>query len=743
MTKINLQSNVPLGTLNASINNSVTSLDVGTGEGATFPAAPFVIGINDEAMLVTNVATDTFTVTRGYVSTTAAAHTAGDTVTHVHTHENLLPRDDTSGSYLAETDLLMDGNWLNFTSSFSDKDIPLASTSGTVTASWTFDTAANDGLINGTSGLGGEAADGVSVNTSQSSTFSGLGASNALDTDISTGTGRTHTNNEAAPWWEMLFIGTRVLEWEHFAIRAQNYGDGFLAQNFAIRGRNPDTGVWTTYATSNTDPGSSGWVSYDIAAGNSGVPPVVDGIRIEASDTNYLVLGSVEAWGSYYAGGVTNSWGTMTTPFVENTGTFEAQGDIDLNGNNLLGFTNGYGYAAMLTKSANQTLSATTTTEVTWDTVEYNRGGIADTTNNGFTVKEAGTYQLTTMLAASTAQSDLRVTPMVNDAIPHTPEFAQRDNPNASQGSNSSMTLLLNAGDTVTVDAYLPTAGDVRGGGNTGSWIQLVRLSTPSGGEALHRAEVETNATQTPAVADTIEQLDQFGTVVTDTQGWWNGTNQEFTVPEAGLYEVYGNIQALNDGTNDNAWLARIYIDDVQDDLVASATGTAGESSQLQPFSVRKDLTAGQTVQLWGQMGDITSTNFRVGTTFGVRKLPETTATPSNIVYHEALWSNDAANTVTGSYRFPVKAGTIEEVEVTMGAAPTGSSVIFDVNKNGTTIFTTQGNRPTVATSSQSDTATPDVTTLVDGDYLTVDIDQVDSNSVGADAVLVVRYRRS
>jgi len=109
MAKINLQSNVPLGTLDADINDVVTSLDVGAGEGASFPAAPFVIGVNGEAMLVTVKSTDTFTVTRGFESTTAASHTAADTVTHVHTHRNLLPRDDTSGSYLLETDLDLNG----------------------------------------------------------------------------------------------------------------------------------------------------------------------------------------------------------------------------------------------------------------------------------------------------------------------------------------------------------------------------------------------------------------------------------------------------------------------------------------------------------------------------------------------------------------------------------------------------------------------------------------------------------
>lgn len=71
--------------------------------------------------------------------------------------------------------------------------------------------------------------------------------------------------------------------------------------------------------------------------------------------------------------------------------------------------------------------------------------------------------------------------------------------------------------------------------------------------------------------------------------------------------------------------------------------------------------------------------------------------------------------------------------------APTGSSLIFDVNKNGTTIFTTQGNRPTIASSGNSSSAAiPDVTTLTTGDYLTVDIDQIGATVPGANLTVIV-----
>lgn len=68
-----------------------------------------------------------------------------------------------------------------------------------------------------------------------------------------------------------------------------------------------------------------------------------------------------------------------------------------------------------------------------------------------------------------------------------------------------------------------------------------------------------------------------------------------------------------------------------------------------------------------------------------------------------------------------------------VGKAPTGADVILDVNKNGTTLFTTQGNRPKVtATNTIGALATPDVTTWNAGDVLTIDVDQIGSTLAGS-----------
>jgi len=82
---------------------------------------------------------------------------------------------------------------------------------------------------------------------------------------------------------------------------------------------------------------------------------------------------------------------------------------------------------------------------------------------------------------------------------------------------------------------------------------------------------------------------------------------------------------------------------------------------------------------------------------------------------------------------------TITKVKLVVKTAPTGAAIIVDINKNGTTIFTTQGNRPQIAAGATTgDSGAPDVTALAEGDKLTIDIDQIGSTIAGADLTVEV-----
>lgn len=104
----------------------------------------------------------------------------------------------------------------------------------------------------------------------------------------------------------------------------------------------------------------------------------------------------------------------------------------------------------------------------------------------------------------------------------------------------------------------------------------------------------------------------------------------------------------------------------------------------------------------------------------------------------------DLLAVATGTKRLYIEqASTIVAVRAHAATAPTGADLIFDVNKNGTTIFTTQGNRSRVVAGSNAGSAVTnmDVTALAAGDYLTVDVDQVGSTFAGADATISITLR--
>ncbi|MFF4417476.1 hypothetical protein ACFYY8_33545 [Streptosporangium sp. NPDC001559] len=99
--------------------------------------------------------------------------------------------------------------------------------------------------------------------------------------------------------------------------------------------------------------------------------------------------------------------------------------------------------------------------------------------------------------------------------------------------------------------------------------------------------------------------------------------------------------------------------------------------------------------------------------------------------------------TGTGKTRFYNDSGqalTIKSVRASVGTAPTGASILIDVNLSGTTIFTTQANRPAIAASGFTSglVTNMNVTSWPNGGYLTVDVDQVGSTVPGGDLTVQI-----
>lgn len=83
---------------------------------------------------------------------------------------------------------------------------------------------------------------------------------------------------------------------------------------------------------------------------------------------------------------------------------------------------------------------------------------------------------------------------------------------------------------------------------------------------------------------------------------------------------------------------------------------------------------------------------------------------------------------------------TIKAVRASVGAAPSGSSIIVDVNVNGSTIFSTQPNRPAILAGNftSGKVVAMNTVTIADGAYFSIDIDQVGSTVAGADLTVQI-----
>lgn len=86
------------------------------------------------------------------------------------------------------------------------------------------------------------------------------------------------------------------------------------------------------------------------------------------------------------------------------------------------------------------------------------------------------------------------------------------------------------------------------------------------------------------------------------------------------------------------------------------------------------------------------------------------------------------------------RAVTFEDVEIHMDTAGTGQSVIFDIELNGTSIFST---RPECDASSQTEDGNHAFTTTTGaaGDYLEFHVDQIGSGTAGAGAAFTLKAR--
>ncbi|HEY9416462.1 MAG TPA: hypothetical protein VIQ30_17035 [Pseudonocardia sp.] len=147
---------------------------------------------------------------------------------------------------------------------------------------------------------------------------------------------------------------------------------------------------------------------------------------------------------------------------------------------------------------------------------------------------------------------------------------------------------------------------------------------------------------------------------------------------------------------------------------VTSSDGTDGRAvGQIPPFSGPDGIRL-----MWAQAGT------------GPRAIIKTTAEQQD--YGVILPPLSAPGTVTAPatgrtrlYNDTDVTLQIVAVRASAGVAPTTAALVVDVNRNGTTIFSTQSNRPSIAIGANtSGKVVPlDVVVIAPGDYLTADVD--------------------
>jgi hypothetical protein len=102
--------------------------------------------------------------------------------------------------------------------------------------------------------------------------------------------------------------------------------------------------------------------------------------------------------------------------------------------------------------------------------------------------------------------------------------------------------------------------------------------------------------------------------------------------------------------------------------------------------------------------------------------------------------NNLSSGTYVNGWRYgAIMPMLVLNTRINMGTAPTGQPAIWDVNKNGSTMYST---RPQVGAGATAGNANPDLSlltaSLATGDVISADQDQVGSGATGADATLSI-----
>jgi hypothetical protein len=257
----------------------------------------------------------------------------------------------------------------------------------------------------------------------------------------------------------------------------------------------------------------------------------------------------------------------------------------------------------------------------------------------------------------------------------------------------------------------------VTGGGGTSDHADLTNLDYASAG---HTGFAGTEVENTFTADQNIQGSVNTNTVLVGLNGYGAVTVRNgLGSPTITLDGSTGTVQATviaGSGTG----LTALSADNVTSGTLAVARGGTGQTTATTAFNALapaqtgnagKYLTTNGTAASWGTVTAPTIPTFALA-----QGTPVTTGANKTNVLIVPL------------------AGTITRAWAAAKTGPTGADLVFDINLNGTTIWSTQANRLKItAGSTTGNTTTFDTAVVSAGDQLTIDVDQVGSTIAGQD----------
>jgi len=141
--------------------------------------------------------------------------------------------------------------------------------------------------------------------------------------------------------------------------------------------------------------------------------------------------------------------------------------------------------------------------------------------------------------------------------------------------------------------------------------------------------------------------------------------------------------------------------------------------------------------------GDYTRANITVDADGRLQSASNSTITINRCPMWYVGGAQVTGTDISADIRVPF-AGTITRADAYLDVAASGSTFIIDINLNGSTIWSTQGDRLTLQQQATSaDTATFDTTSVSIGDEFTLDIDQVGSVVEGTDLTVLLTVQET